>query len=316
MDHKILLSPLQGFTDVRFRNAFCKYFKGIDAFYSPYIRLNGARVIKPNFARDIKPENNIGHTVIPQIMTNEAEEFLFVTEYVQSLGYKELNWNLGCPYPMAAKRCLGSGLLQEPERIRQILEKVHAESDTVVSMKMRMGYENSNEILEILPLLEAFPIKNLAIHARIGKQLYKGGVDLKSFERCLDKTSHKIYYNGDITSVSRFNEMKDRFPTIDTWMIGRGVITDPFLPEMMASNNSEYPADRLERFSKFHDTLYQNFDAVLSGPGHILTKMLHFWEYFAVAFPEHKKLIKKVKKSKSIGAYDKRVEALFQDWRT
>jgi tRNA-dihydrouridine synthase B len=67
----------------------------------------------------------------------------------------------------------------------------------------------------------------------MGKQLYQGEVDLDSFQQCVDNTGHKLYYNGDITSVTVFNEMKKRFPMIDSWMIGRGMIADPFLPGMI-----------------------------------------------------------------------------------
>jgi tRNA-dihydrouridine synthase len=62
-----------------------------------------------------------------------------VAKYVQELGYKELNWNLGCPYPMVTKCGMGSGLISNTEKINTILEKVHAESDIIVSMKMRLG---------------------------------------------------------------------------------------------------------------------------------------------------------------------------------
>ena len=122
-------SPLQGFTDFRFRNAFQKYFGGIEQYIAPYIRLDGKRRIKPANERDILPENNILLDLIPQIITKDAGEFLFVAKYVQKLGYTELNWNLGCPYPMIAKRGMGSGLLSDPEKIDEILTRVCAETD-------------------------------------------------------------------------------------------------------------------------------------------------------------------------------------------
>ncbi|MFT7336597.1 MAG: tRNA-dihydrouridine synthase, partial [Porticoccaceae bacterium] len=103
MSYTLLSSPLQGFTDFRFRNAQNKIFGGIDTFYAPYIRLNGKMVIKSSYQRDLLPENNNTLEMIPQIITNDADEFLFVSKYVQELGYKELNWNLGCPYPMVTK---------------------------------------------------------------------------------------------------------------------------------------------------------------------------------------------------------------------
>ena len=254
MPQALLSSPLQGFTDFRFRNAFHHFFGGIDTFYAPYIRLNGKLEVKASYERDLLPKNNSVSELIPQIMTNDADEFLFVAKYVQDLGYKELNWNLGCPYPMVTKRCMGSGLISDSQRIDDILNKVHAESDIIVSMKMRMGYEHPEEILDVFPVLDKYPIKNIAIHARIGKQLYKGGVDLDSFQRCLDKTRHKIYYNGDITSVEQYRLMVERFPMIDHWMIGRGLIADPFLPTMIKKNTTEYPDNRMEIFGKFHDT--------------------------------------------------------------
>lgn len=313
MDYTLLSSPLQGFTDFRFRNAQNKLFGGIDTFYSPYIRLNGKMVIKPSYERDLLPENNLDLEVIPQVITNDADEFLFVAKYVRELGYKELNWNLGCPYPMVTKSGMGSGLISNPEKINNILHRAHNESDIIVSMKMRLGYENSEEILEVLPILDTYPIKNIAIHARIGKQLYKGGVNLDAFQLCVDNTKHKLYYNGDITSVAKFHEMQQRFPTIDHWMIGRGLISDPFLPSMIKNNTSEYPANKIELFSAFHDTLYAIYSESLSGSTHILLKMYHLWEYFSATFSNPHKVLKKIKKAQSIRNYEAAVAEIFKN---
>jgi tRNA-dihydrouridine synthase B len=313
MSSTLLSSPLQGFTDFRFRNAFHRYFGGIDTFYSPYIKLNGKLVIKGSYERDILPENNTTLEVIPQIITNDAEEFLFVAKYVQQLGYKELNWNLGCPYPMVAKCGMGSGLISNTSQIEHILKLVHNETDIIVSMKMRMGYENPTEILDVFPILDQYPIKNIAIHARIGKQLYKGGVDLDSFQKCLDTSKQKIYYNGDITSVEKFRMMQERFPSIDHWMIGRGLIADPFLPSMIKNNTTEYPKNKLEIFEAFHDTIYQEYDAYLSGPTPIRMKMLGFWEYFSESFSNPQKTFKKIKKAGNSKNYEIAVKEIFKN---
>lgn len=312
MSFTLLSSPLQGFTDFRFRNAFHNYFGGIDTFYSPYIRLNGKLVVKNAYERDILPENNTTLEVIPQIITNDVEEFLFVAKYVQQFGYKELNWNLGCPYPMVTKRGMGSGLIADPEKIDHILKRAHTETDIIVSMKMRMGYENSNEILDAFPVLDKYPLKNVAIHARIGKQLYKGGVDLEAFQRCIDSTKHKLYYNGDITSVTQFKTIQERFPSIDHFMIGRGLIADPFLPSMIKKNTLEYPKNRVEIFSNFHDEIYAQYDAALSGPTPIKMKMLGFWEYFSKSFSNPQKTYKKIKKATNPQKYKQAVSEILK----
>ncbi|KGO89580.1 tRNA dihydrouridine synthase [Flavobacterium suncheonense] len=315
MSITLLSSPLQGFTDFRFRNAFHKYFGGIDTFYSPYIKLNGKLVVKGSYERDILPENNSNLQVIPQIITNDPEEFLFVAKYVKELGYNELNWNLGCPYPMVAKSGMGSGLICNTGRIDEILDRAHSETDIIVSMKMRMGYENPTEILDVFPILEKYPIKNIAIHARIGKQLYKGGVDLDSFQKCLDVSKHKLYYNGDITSVEKFRMLKERFPSIDHFMIGRGLIADPFLPSMIKNNTTEYPKNRFEIFEEFHDTIYRDYDAYLQGPTPIKMKMLGFWEYFSESFSNPQKTYKKIKKAGNSKHYEEAVREIFKSER-
>lgn len=314
MSFKLISSPLQSFTEFRFRNALDTHFGGIDTYYAPYIRLNGKMEIKANYERDLLPENNIVQELVPQVMTNDPDEFLFVVKYVQSLGYNELNWNLGCPYPMVTKRCMGSGLINDPQRIDEVLKKAHEESDIVVSMKMRMGYENPTEILDTFPILDKYPIKNIGIHARIGKQLYKGGVDLESFQNCLDKTKHTIYYNGDICSVADFRRMQDQFPSIENWMIGRGLISDPFLAQMIKDDTEAYPDNRWELFRKFQYELFDGYAGALSGKSHVLTKMTSFWEYFSASFADSHKVYKKIKKAKSIDAYHDEVEDIFRNF--
>jgi len=308
--HTLISSPLQGFTDFRFRNSFQKFFSGIDIFYAPYIRFSGKLEIKNIYQRDLQVKNNTTINVIPQVMTCRAEEFIYAARYVQSLGYKELNWNLGCPYPMVTNKGLGSGLIASPEKIDAILDRVHTETDIIVSMKMRMGYEHSEEILDVFPVLEKYPIKSVGIHARIGKQLYKGGVDLDSFQRCIDSTDLTIYYNGDITTVAKYEELADRFPSIRHWMLGRGLIADPFLPSMIKEGNHTYPDDKAERFSKFHDTLFTACEQKLTGEKAVIRKMLSYWEYFATTFPNPQKVVKKIKKAKTYDDYDNAVSEI------
>jgi len=312
VQHTLISSPLQGFTDYRFRNAFQQFFDGIDVFYAPYIRFNGKMEIKPIYQRDLQVKNNPNPNIIPQVMTCRADEFIFAAKYVLSLGYKELNWNLGCPYPMVTNKGMGAGLVADPEKINRILDRVHTETDIIVSMKMRMGYDHCREILDTFPILEKYPIKNVGIHARIGKQLYKGGVDLDGFQECINSTDLKLYFNGDITSVEIFKEMTARFPSIDHWMLGRGLIADPFLPSMIKSQTRQYPENRIEIFSKYHDTLFSSFEQKLTGEKAVIRKMLSFWEYFATTFPDPHKVVKKIKKAKTFEVYDAAVDSILE----
>lgn len=310
MPYTLLSSPLQGFTDFNFRNAQQKFFGGIDTYYAPYIRFNRKMIIKGSYQRDLNPAVNTSLEVIPQVMTADADEFLFAIKYIQSLGYSELNWNLGCPYPMVTNSGMGSGLICNTEKIDHILDRAHSETNVTISMKMRLGYENSNEILAAFPILEKYPLKNVAIHARLGKQLYKGGVDLEAFQKCIDVAKHTLYYNGDITTVAQFRTMRERFPSIAHFMIGRGLIADPFLPSMIRADTTEYPVKRWEIFNAFHDTIYEQYDALLSGPTPIKMKMLGFWEFFSQSTNNPKKTYKAIKKAGNPYKYRQAVAAI------
>lgn len=304
MPQTLISSPLQGYTEYKFRNAFEKYFGGIDFFYAPYIRLQGEKEIKASNKRDLLPENNHEVKVLPQVMCKSAEDFLLVADYVKSLGYSELNWNLGCPYPMVTNRGMGAGLIREAEKVTAILDEVFAKSDIEISIKMRLGNESPQEAELLLPLLDAYPIKHITIHPRLGKQQYKGCVDLASFEHCLDLSKHPIIYNGDIHSIDQFRKLQERFPQQSQWMLGRGILFDPFLPQMIRQNSSEYPINGKEIFERFHNELLEAYSQSLSGEKHLLLKMFSFWEYFSELFSNSHKCLKKFKKAQNMRAYE------------
>ncbi len=303
-DFRIISSPLQGLTDYRFRNLVHEHFGGIDIFFAPYIRLQGSLEIKNSYKNDLLPSLNKVENLVPQVMTSKSDEFLFVADFVKQLGYKELNWNLGCPYPMVAKRGMGSGLIKEIDKIDSILSAVTSACDIDISLKLRLGYESNQETLNLLPVLNNHKIKYLIIHPRIGKQLYKGDADLELFEQCMDICNLPIVYNGDIDSVEKFVSLKQRFPNINQWAIGRGVISNPFLAGMIKSNTVHLPEDWVKQFELFHDALFKSMNESLSGPGHLLIKMQGYWEYFCNMFTNPHKTFKIIRKAKSIAAYE------------
>nr|WP_262487003.1 tRNA-dihydrouridine synthase [Geofilum rubicundum] len=144
----------------------------------------------------------------------------------------------------------------------------------------------------------------------MGKQLYKGEVDLDTFQQCIENTSHSITYNGDIHSVAKFRELNLRFPGINSWALGRGIISNPFLAEMIKTDNEQWPDHWIELFGHFHDTLFQHYDEALSGTKHIVLKMQSFWEYFSRLFSNPHKAHKIIKKARSISAYHEAVRTI------
>ena len=94
-------------------------------------------------------------------------------------------------------------------------------------------------------------------------------------------------------------------------MIGRGLIADPWLPSMIKENDTEYPIERIDVFSDFHTMLFRQFEEKLTGDKAIIRKMVSYWEYFEEVLPQAKREIKKLKKTKTIEAYDEALEKVY-----
>ncbi|MGG6498906.1 UNVERIFIED_CONTAM: tRNA-dihydrouridine synthase, partial [Bacteroidetes bacterium 56_B9] len=73
--------------------------------------------------------------------------------------------------------------------------------DLQFSVKMRLGWENPEESLALLPLLNELPLTHIIMHPRLGKQQYKGEVDLKGFEAFYNECRHPLIYNGGLLTV-------------------------------------------------------------------------------------------------------------------
>lgn len=304
---QIYLAPLQGFTDFHFRNAYQKYFGEVDRYFSPWIKLDGEGKLKNSQIRDVRPENNQGVKLIPQLMCNNSVDFLYLANYLFNLGYPEINWNLGCPHPMITKRNLGSALLKNPDKIISILDEVLPKMQNKLSIKMRLGYESEDESIQLLPILNNYPLTEIIIHARTAMQMYKGKANINAFENCISLSKQKLVYNGDLNTLKMFKELSVRFPQINRWMIGRGLIANPFLATMIKNDSDKLPENYKKVFLDFHNNLMESYASHLSGEKHLLIKMISFWEYFSSSCNDAHKAYKRIKKAKTLIAYNEAV---------
>jgi tRNA-dihydrouridine synthase len=203
---------------------------------------------------------------------------------------------------MVAGKKRGSGLLPHPDTIVDLLERVLPQLKPALSIKMRLGYHSHEEALALLPRLDQFPLTEIIIHARLGVQLYSGPVHLDHFDRCRARTSHRLVYNGDLVSLEDFNTAAARFRPLDRWMIGRGLLINPFLPSEIKGISTSCD-ERATRLHLFHDNLYTALKERLSGPGHLLGRMKQVWIYFIHAFPGKEKLVKKITRASTESSY-------------
>jgi tRNA-dihydrouridine synthase len=314
---RLILAPLKGFTDEVFRNTFAEHFDGFDGALAPFVTTVAADRLTPKHVQDLLPHLNLRLPVEPQILGNSADDFVFLARRLYEMGYPVVNWNLGCPFRPVTKKRRGSGLLPFPDQVDEFLGKILRALPGRLSIKMRLGRNRPDEIFKLLPVLDRYPLEEITIHPRTARQMYGGVPDLDAFQACIDQSRHRLAYNGDIADLHGFRTLEERFPRVASWMIGRGALSNPFLPAII-KNRQDRVSDKAQKFKAFYQDLFARYQERLCGPGHLLDRMKGFWKYFAGAFKAGQTLEKQIHRTFNLTRYSETVERFFREeaeWR-
>ncbi|MFZ5572474.1 MAG: tRNA dihydrouridine synthase [Thermodesulfobacteriota bacterium] len=308
---QLILAPIRGITDWVYRSVFQRHFQGFDLAVAPFIATVPSSRFAPRLLKDVLPENNRGMRIIPQLLGKTPADFIRMARCLHDLGHETVNWNLGCPYPMVARKGRGSGLLPFPEKIQVFLDHVVPAIPNRLSVKTRLGREEPGEIRQVLGVLNQFPLTDLIVHPRTGIQMYTGTIHRDMFRWCLENSRHPVIYNGDITDTRTFGELRRLFPDVGTFMIGRGALADPFLPAELRGLKPPTPPEKVAALKRFHDDLLAAYTPLFSGPAHLTDRMKAHWQYWAASFADGAKLLKAVRKTRHVDAYRITIEQLF-----
>ena len=300
---QLYMAPVRGITDIIYRNLFHENFGGIDVAVTPFITTVRGDQIKESQKGEFIPEDN-KIPIIPQIIGKSAKNFITLSKTLFDLGNGEVNWNLGCPHPTMTKKRCGSGLIAHAELVDRFLDEVCNAIPNKLSVKVRLGLENKDELSAIIPLLNSYPISEVTIHSRTGKQMYKGDVDHDMFEVYMKQIEPPVIYNGDIYNLDDFNVLKARFPAVNKWMLGRGLFSNPLLAQEIKAGKTFTDAEKAQRVIDFSDKLLNLYQKRLSGDAHLIQKMVSHLEYLHKSIPQGKKKFKQLKKTKDLSLFN------------
>ncbi len=298
-DFVTFAAPLQGVTGYPWRNAHAEVFPGITAYLTPFLRIEHGEIRKKGL-KDISTERNTAN-IIPQVLAGTPDETARLAEKVRELGYQEVNLNLGCPHPPVARHHRGCGLLQSPDEIKALFERLREIEGLKFSVKMRLGYADETEWRQVLPYFSILSPTSVTVHPRIGRQLYSGELHLAEFERLLGETDLRVLYNGDIQSLDDVNRLREKYPRISGVMAGRGLVANPalFCPTLATRENMR----------RFHTIIYDEIVSTMEGGEHqILSHLKEMWLYFMPG--ADKKALKTIKKCTSLQKYNDAVNTV------
>ena len=314
-DLKIYLAPFQGITTYSYREVYTRYFSGVHKLFTPfYTGIQKTKGLNKR-ASELAITTQNGVEVVPQILSKEADEIIRFIDYCEEKGFKEVNWNLGCPYPRVANKKRGSGILPYPHMVNEILEKVMPSLNIRFSIKCRLGYMKEDEILDLIEIYNSHKISELTIHARIGKQLYSGDVNIDAFSNALSKSTVPVVYNGDIFTTDDLKDLSAGFPQLKNWMIGRGLLIDPFLPAKISGTGIPDISEQKEIVYLFMMNLYLAYRKKTNDRLQSISVMKELWSFLCYSFSSPGKVFSIVKKTKSFEEYENAVSLIFRDYK-
>jgi tRNA-dihydrouridine synthase len=313
---ELILAPIHGMTNAFYRNQYACLFGGMDIYFAPFIGISNMRKTNAAVFDDLLKANNTENlSIVPQLLGNNSADFSFFASTIVDMGYNEINWNIGCPYQKVARKKKGSGLLPYPDKIKEFLDNVSKKTTYELSIKMRLGSDNYEEGLKVIQVLNDYPLKSIIIHARTGSQEYSGQVDLEAFDALYSLSRHSITYNGDIYTLADYKRIQERFPSINSFMIGRSALRNPFLASAIKGNPVSID-QKVLKTQQFHQIFYRYHQQVQKTERTFLNKMKEFWVYIAVQIDSSQELLNKIKASQSVLEYDTLICQLFQSIRT
>lgn len=275
---EIHFAPMQGYTEDCYRRIHNEVCGGVDCYYTPFLRLEHCKVRSKDL-RDVKPENNEGVNLVPQLIVRDADELDALLEVVRRFGYQRADINMGCPFALQTNHGRGAALLTRPDEVKKICIRMAANNDMAFSIKMRIGLTQRDEWRKVMPLLNDIQLTHVTVHPRLASQGYNGKVDMEAFAELASYSSHKLIYNGDIMCTDDVRKIETSFPNIKGVMIGRGLLANPVLGKEYTTGIKVDDAELINTIRLMHNRLLAEYERYIPGESQLLRKVRTFWDF-------------------------------------
>ena len=304
------VAPMEGLTDRVWRQAHQKWFGWAGApakYYAPFLSPPENRVLIKKKMAELAPEANPGAPVVPQLLAKDGALAAWMVGQLRQLGYTEVNLNFGCPSGTVTAKGKGSGMLRDLDKLDAFLAALFAEAEGPLTVKTRLGVEKPEEFAAVLEVYNRYPIAELTIHPRVMRQQYRGIADREAFAKALPECRMPVCYNGDLTTVEQLRALEADFPTVQSLMVGRGIIADPALFRQALGG----PPATKEELRGYLDELYQGYTALFGSAGCAISRMKGHWFYLIHRFEGSERLEKQLRKLREPWEYETVVNQIF-----
>ena len=307
---RIDFAPMEGITDDLFRTLHHRYFPGVDRYFAPFLSPTEDGITKRE-RMQVLPENNPGIVLVPQLMTRQAESFLLGAKALEDLGYREVNWNLGCPSGTVTAKGKGAGLLAPFRRqeLVELLDRIFSECTIEVSLKVRLGMEMPEDFPDLLELFNRYPVKELIVHPRVRSDFYKKPVRMEWFWYAMEHSRAPVCLSGGVPTKTAFDRLIEAEQPPQAVMLGRGLVADPALADKCRGGSG---ADR-STLEEFFQVLFQETASRLGSTRSTMFRMKELWSYFILLFDNREKYQKALRRTTSVTEFQAVVARIFKE---
>ena len=293
---KIILAPMEGVIDFAMREILTG-FGGYDHAVTEFIRINGHLLPEKTFYKYAPELGNGGLTksgtpVYIQLLGQNPTLMAENASRADEMGAKGIDLNFGCPAKTVNNHKGGSILLREPDKVHEIVKAVRlaVTSNTPVSVKMRLGYEDKTLAIENAKAIEEAGATSLAVHARTKIEAYRPPAHWHWIAKIKKEIDIPVIANGDIWSkedafkCQKTSECKDI-------MIGRGGLALPNLASVIKDGNK--PLDWPSLCRLIID--YSHYDRDENADHFLPSRIKQWFSYLKRDYVEAEKLFNKIK---------------------
>jgi tRNA-dihydrouridine synthase B len=225
MHHKLIQGPLAGVSHHVFREGVWSYSEPAwvcSEMVSCHTIAHGSEALKYRFLNITDHEGPMCLQIAAACAKDVEEAFSVINQ----LNVSMVDLNAGCPVKKIRKKHMGSALLEEPDRLYEVLTVMKSCSKVPVSVKVRLQDEQDKND-QVINVVGAAGVDFLTVHGRTYQDSYDVEVDydrIGYFARSLDIP---VIGNGDVSDVKTTQDMMQ--VGVSGAMVGRYGVGQPWL---------------------------------------------------------------------------------------
>lgn len=299
----LMLAPMQGLTNRALRALFAAWVQP-DVVFTEFVRVPahaGGFQLAPRDIRELQPPGGAVSLVV-QLFGNHRDNLQAAALAAQAHGVGHVNLNLGCPYGRMVAGEAGGALLRHPDALLTLLVALRQTVVGSLSVKLRAGYQDLQEVFALLPVFEQAEVDFLVLHPRTVVQQYQGAADHSVTAQVVAATRLPVIANGDICTVADGVRVLAQTRAAGL-MLGRAAIADPTLfVRLRARELAEpEPAVRQMNFRNYLLELLRRYDELFCGDAQVLQKLKEILPF--ATDPELTETVKRLRRAKTRVAF-------------